>query len=121
MDPTQAVQTLSTTTWGAILVIMAVALCSVIYMLLRAVRALHKENQDLAQSRVTDLNELHDQAQQMARESLEAVKEFVVAIADLKNKVCRLEGTIDGDGGLKEKVDCRLCPARHRDTGRRDR
>lgn len=120
MDPTQAVQTLSTTTWGAILVIMAVAFCSVIYMLLRAVRGLHKENQDLAQSRVTDLTGLHEKSQAMARESLEAVKEFITAIKDLKHKVCRLEDCIDGDGGLKEKVDCRLCPARHRDTGRRD-
>jgi uncharacterized protein HemX len=115
MDPSQAVQTLSTTAWGAILVIMAVTLGSVIYMLLRAIRALHKENQDLAANRVSDLNELHDRAQAMARESLEAVKEFVVTIRDLKTKVCKLEEAVDR---LKEKVDCRLCPARPRNTDR---
>lgn len=120
MDPTQAIQTLSTTAWGAILIIMAFAFCSVIYMLLRAIRALHKENQDLAQSRVTDLNELHEKARDMARESLDAVREFITAIKDLKHKVCRLEECIVGKSGLKEKVDCRLCPARHHDTGRRD-
>jgi len=119
MDPTQAVQTLSTTHWGAILVIMAFSLGSVIYMLLRAIRGLHKENQDLAQSRVDGLNEMHASAQAMVRESIDAVNEVQGTLREMTKKICKLEDLLDGDGGLKEKVDCRLCPARSMNTGRR--
>ena len=112
MDPSGAVRTLSTTEWGALFIIMAFVCVTTIVLLLKAIRAMHQENQNLAGMRVQDLQEVHSQSQEMAQKSLDALNEASVVIRDLNNKVCKLEDAITGENGLKSKVDCRLCPAK---------
>jgi predicted PurR-regulated permease PerM len=92
--PTEAVNALSDTQWGAILVLAVFVMCSFITYLMLQTRSLNRTIKEISDQRTDDAKEMYEGAQKMARESLETVNKATLAIENLGGKISELTTVI---------------------------
>ncbi len=92
--PQEAVNTLSDTAWGAILILTVSIMGGFITYLMLYVRSLNRTIVEIGDKRTADAKEMYEGAQKMARESLETVNKACRAIDDLGRKITELTGLI---------------------------
>lgn len=92
--PTEVVNTLSDTAWGAILILTVVVMSGFITYLMIQSRTQNKTIKEISDQRTDDAKEMYAQAQKLARESLDTVNKACEATKDLGRKVSELTTTI---------------------------
>lgn len=94
--PTEAVNTLSDTAWGAIWIITVVSMGSAITYLTVYIRSLNRMMREIGEKRTQDAKDSATESQKLVRELLEAMNKSVRAVDDLGRKVCESNrNTID--------------------------
>jgi predicted Holliday junction resolvase-like endonuclease len=92
--PTEAVNTLSDTAWGAIWIITVVVMGSVIASLSFYIRSLNRTIVSISNDRTNDAKEMYESSQKLTRESLMTVDKACRAIDDLGGKITNVESAI---------------------------
>jgi len=105
--PTEAVNTLSDTAWGAILILTVFVMGSFLTYLMLQVRTLNRELVKVADKRTEDARSMYEQAQALARESLTVVEKATHTTEGLGYKI----------NEVTRALSCRECPARARFGG----
>lgn len=92
--PTQAVNTLSDTAWGAIWVITVACMGTVITTLSLYVRSLNRTILEITDKRTNDAKEMYEASLKLTRESLTTVDKACKSINDLGAKMQNVENAI---------------------------
>jgi uncharacterized protein HemX len=109
--PTEAVNTLSTTTWGAILVLTVSVMMGVIVYLARLVRTLNVQQMQLANARTEDAKQAADKSNEVLDRAVQALVQATSALDTLKSKVCEMRSEFKEElEKIRDKVG--KCPHR---------
>jgi len=92
--PTEAVRTLSSTEWGALLVLTIAVSSVIVYTLVKYIRQLNQEYATLYDKRLEDVNNLHNKAyeslnksQDLMAETSQGIEETQRALAEVKRMI----------------------------------